>query len=248
MSEVHDRHYSLGGGAGIHSRCATCRFRDWPFCSLLLDETGEAHPALDKTTLQAKARQTVLRPDDRGDRVLVVRRGWAAVQEFLADGRRQILSVLLPGDTLPFSVAAGDRTSFSVMALSPLEYCLFERSALRSHSRTSSAAMETLTGLSFRQIGMLHRRLVDLGRRSAEQRIASFILDVMDRLVPLGEVREGQFPFFVRQQDMADALGLTQVHVSRVVTRLRRNGFIEAVKGGLRVADVSGLRRLAGGA
>jgi CRP-like cAMP-binding protein len=73
----------------------------------------------------------------------------------------------------------------------------------------------------------MNRRLVDIGRRSAIGRVAQLILEIEDRLGERDQVRDGAFHFPMRQEHMADALGLTTVYVNRTLDRLRKEGVID---------------------
>jgi Crp-like helix-turn-helix protein len=78
-----------------------------------------------------------------------------------------------------------------------------------------------------RHCAAMNRRLVDIGRRSAIGRVAQLILEIEDRLGERDQVRDGAFHFPMRQEHMADALGLTTVYVNRTLDRLRKEGVID---------------------
>lgn len=86
--------------------------------------------------------------------------------------------------------------------------------------------------------------LVDLGRRSAEERIAHLVLRIIERLASQTVIREQRYPWPLRQQDIADATGLTPVHVSRTLAELRRSGIIDIERSILTVVDQARLESI----
>ena len=88
-------------------------------------------------------------------------------------------------------------------------------------------------------------RLVDLGTRSAEERVARFLIEIMWRLDKRGYVHNQMFNLPLKQIHLADALGLTQVHINRVLKRLRESGLLEWPRGVMKIADLHGMKQIA---
>ncbi len=89
------------------------------------------------------------------------------------------------------------------------------------------------------------RRLSDLGRRPARERIARLILEIFGQLTARDLVDGHSFTFYPRQQHIADALGLTKVHVSRTLQVLRQEGLLELDRDNATILDIKGLKELA---
>ncbi len=87
------------------------------------------------------------------------------------------------------------------------------------------------------------RRLSDLGRRPARERIARLILEIFGRLTARDMVDGHSFTFYPRHQHIADALGLTKVHVSRTLQALRQEGLLEIGRDSATILDIKGLRK-----
>lgn len=85
------------------------------------------------------------------------------------------------------------------------------------------------------QLNAMEERLIDVGRRSAAPRIASFILRLKRRLVRRGLATESTMPFPLRQSHIADALGLTTVHVNRMLSAFRAEGILTIDQGQLAI-------------
>jgi len=195
----------------------------------------------------APARRVFCRQDEVRDQVPVLCSGWAAAYVNLPNGDRQILSFILPGELVSASLIFNGAQSVWVEAISDVQYRTFSRADL---VRTVTRRPETFTYIS--DVWMEEKRrgdrlVVDLGRRAAEERIASMLLDLTERLRLRGLVQpDGSFEFPLRQHHIADATGLTSVHVSKVLMEFRRRGVFSLSDRVLTVHDEAALKRSAG--
>lgn len=158
---------------------------------------------------------------------VVIESGWAARYRTLEDGRRQIMNFLLPGDLFDlcaFMLTKSDHTVGTITACTvnrvPINEVtrLFER-----HPRLGSALW--MGGLQ--EEAILRERILSLGRRDAEERTAHLLYELWVRLAAVGERNGRSFELPLTQTALADALGLTSVHVSRTLRKLRKRGLIE---------------------
>lgn len=226
--------------------CATCSVRQFGFCDALHGAGGEEAPieVVGMSYEGRRANQILYEPGYDGPDVFVLCHGWAYQFRRLADGRRQILSLLLPGDLFsPRSVLA-DRLGFSVQALTEVRFTRMDRENVRRRVQSESRVLEALAGECADEMRGKDELLLNLGRRSAEERIAYLILRVMERFATRNVVREGRFPWPLRQQHIADFTGLTPVHVSRVMSEFRKAGIIELSKSVLTVLDEARLQAI----
>jgi CRP-like cAMP-binding protein len=97
-----------------------------------------------------------------------------------------------------------------------------------------------------RDEAMVVEHLVNIGRRTALERTAHFFLELAERLRLVGLATEREFPCPLNQYVLADALGLTAIHVNRVLRQLREDGLLTYKAHRVTLLDVSGLKRLAG--
>lgn len=154
--------------------------------------------------------------------------GWACRQRLMPDGRRQIFSLLLPGDSLGF----GDRPSLaSVVALTAMETA--DGAAVLEAARRGSAPglARAIAAASLMEDALLLDHAVRLGRLTAFERVAHFLLELQQRLEVSGLGDRQRFPLPLTQEILADALGLSIVHVNRTLQQLRRAGMIELRSG-----------------
>ncbi len=173
--------------------------------------------------------------------------GWAYRFRQLADGRRQILSFAVPGDLLmpesaffpdyaaPYSIKSLTRVSICIIPLKDM-MALMHRSPEREHQFKSLIAHEA---------AVMRRLIVDLGKRSALGRVSQLILELYHRLASKQLSAKGQFHFPVRQEQLADAVGLTPVYVNRTLDRLRQKNLIAFDRQRMTILDVEELHAIA---
>jgi CRP-like cAMP-binding protein len=171
--------------------------------------------------------------------------GWAAVSSALADGRKQILAFLLPGDIVSTTLLFEPTTHCMVEAITDVEYRTFEREDFERLIFNDPELVRTLSKSWVTEKLTADRLAVDLGRRSAHERIARLIHDLTERLVARGMERGQPMDFPLRQHHIADATGLTPVHVSKVLTEFRRDGLIEIGDRTITILNPPGLHRMA---
>lgn len=228
--------------------CSVCILNDAPDrlvdLDCLLSSKGLVQPG--QRERFAAGRRLICRSDDLQRNIIVVCSGWAAMVATLSDSRRQILSFLLPGDmaTLP---VFDEPPHCLVEAITDVQYYQVPRDELMAVGCRDGAVRSRISELRLREKMRSDHLIVDLGRRSAEERIARLILGLAARLNERAELKttplEMEFP--LRQHHIADATGLTQVHVGKVLSRFRRDGIVLIGGRTLTVTDEPQLRRAA---
>ncbi|MBZ0211220.1 MAG: Crp/Fnr family transcriptional regulator [Hyphomicrobium sp.] len=191
----------------------------------------------------AKTNTVIYRQGEATEDVFVLCQGWAVRLIQLPNGRRQILSVLLPGDLFSATTLFADRLHYSVQAATEVRFSRFARVELNRVMANPDALA---------QLGKVcateHRRMdelaTDLGQRSAEERIAHLIIHLVDRISARAMGSDRSYPFPLRQRHIADITGLTPVHVSRVITQFRRANYFELSKGTLVLRNRVALERI----
>lgn len=227
------------------SGCNHCPLRDKGFCSLLQHSFGTT-PEMRPRESTVRARQHIYRARDQTQDIAIIREGMTLRYVTIADGRRQILSIGMPGEFISASCIVRDAGHFAVQALTPVRLCLFEKKALRQFVHNNANALLAFLDICVVEKERAESQIVDLGRRTSDERIARFLLHMATRSGWNGE-GHFSFPFPIRQQHIADLLGLTQVHVSRVISKFRRSGLIVIGSSTLEIADPYELRLTAGG-
>ena len=196
------------------------------------------------------ARAELVRDGEAAPRPQVLVEGWACRQRLLADGRRQIVVVLLPGDLIGLDLRRRPLPFGSVATLTPALVC--EAGALRERAGARDTPPDRETGLAaaLRQAREMEEiwlvnQVVRLGRQTAYERVAHFLLELRERLAAVDRVQENRFSFPITQEVLADALGLSVVHMNRTMQQLRRDGLIEQRATAITLRDVPALVSIA---
>lgn len=193
------------------------------------------------------ARRIICRGQDLDDNVPVICSGWAAAIVMLSDGSRQIVSFLLPGDMISTTMLFESRPNCLVEAITEVGFRTFNRTDLKALIYKKPELLDTFFKTWVDEKARADQLIVDLGRRTADERIARLILGIADRLAERNMVRDNptEFEFPLRQHHIADATGLTPVHVSKVLTEFRRNGLINISERSVSILDPEGFSRVA---
>lgn len=231
--------------------CSACPAFDLNICQAISEAAWAfSRPKphdITQSEFAVPARRIICREQDLQDAVPIICSGWAASAIMLSDGSRQILSFLLPGDIVSTSLLFEARPNCFVEAVTDVRYRTFKRSELKDILFRHSDLMEKLSRAWIEEKTRADQLIVDLGRRTADERIARLILNLVDRLVKRnmvhGDPLELEFP--LRQHHIADATGLTPVHVSKVLSEFRRSGLIKISERSLTILDPVGFRRIA---
>ncbi|WP_050886427.1 Crp/Fnr family transcriptional regulator [Bradyrhizobium sp. STM 3843] len=191
-----------------------------------------------------------IRPRSKsGDELLVLCSGWAFRHVQLSNGGRQILKFLFPGDVVfsetLLSQAEASNPSYSAKALTDIQLCSFSAGALREKCRSYEIAAQALLQMLTEDVRTAYELVTVLGQHAAEGRIAHLLLSLMRRVSQQALAVDRRYPFPLRQQHVADAVGLTPVHVSRVLTSFRDRGLLTLGDGMLVFHDLAQLDRIA---
>lgn len=233
------------------SPCVACPNSNFGFCGAVLKDAEKADSALCEGSnwqhhLFIPAGKLVLTPNQSLPDVYVLCNGWGIRFLQLPNGRRQIVSFLLPGDLFSASTVFEARFHFSVEALTAIQVSAMKRKEVQSRAASNTAVVMAAADFCCAQMEAADKMMAALGHKSADERIAYLFLHLMKRISALNVIREERYPFPLRQQHIADAVGLTAVHVSRVLGAFRERGIAELSNGILQVFNLPELQRLGG--
>ena len=175
--------------------------------------------------------------------VVTIETGWACVQRHLADGRRQVTHVLLPGDMVGLVREDPRDRAQEVRAITPVTANSAPLQRLDTLFESRPRVASAVFWMSLWEQSFLADRLTDIGRRSAFDRMAHFMLDIYQRLSFLDPNVRSEIDWPLTQETLADALGLSTVHVNRTLRALRDKGYVSITRGKLRIPDVEALCR-----
>lgn len=191
------------------------------------------------------ANTDIVREGDVADHSCLILEGWTVRAKTLADGRRQITAFHIPGDFVDLHSFLLKPMDHTITALTPCKMALTPHSALKKITE-EHPHLTRMLWLSTLIDTAIHREwLVALGRLSAAGHLAHLLCELYLRLEVVGLAKDYKFDFPVTQTVLADALGLSTVHVNRVVQELRREGFVAWRGTHVTIKDWDALARLA---
>ena len=229
--------------AGIENgqSCADCSVRPFSICASL-NKTEMLQFEHFSRHIRFAACETVFAEEEITVSFYNVLDGVMRLYKLLPDGRRQIVGFALPGDFLGMTVSG--RNSFSADAISEVEVCRFAKASFQRFAEDKPHLLRRINELAIRELAQAREHMVLLGRRSAEEKVATFLVSWRARLVRQNGT-SATLPLPMSRQDIADYLGLTIETVSRTFTKLERDGVIEIISGGVRLLDPARAEALA---
>jgi CRP-like cAMP-binding protein len=192
---------------------------------------------------------TLIHEGESDTRLYTLRKGWGYRFKTLSDGRRQILNFLLAGDFIGVQQKMSDAAAHGVVMLTDAQLCVFDRNALWELHRREPSMGFNITWLTAHEESLVDDNLLSIGRRSAEERVATMLILLYKRADAVREV--GVDPaapgvhFPLTQQHIADALGLSLAHTNKTLRKLQRRGMYRIDDGRLHLLDPKALTRLA---
>jgi len=226
--------------------CRHCPLRSLPLFSDAAPKDRDLIATLRRPQRREAAGSTLIAEGSPASGMYTLFAGWAFRYKTLADGRRQILNFLLPGDFIGLQQRMDDQTTHGVEALTDVWLCPFGRDMIWQLHRESPRLGYDVTWLCATEEGLVDDHLLSIGRRTAEERLAALLLWLYERASALRPGLHGSaVPFPLTQRHLADALGLSLPHVQRSLRRLQERGWHRIEKRQLRILDADALARLA---
>lgn len=232
--------YDAVGMDGPASGCGACAVRSRAICCSL-DRTGLEDLHRLGRRVHVRRGQTLLWESDESILVGNVLEGMLKLSTMTSDGREQIVGIVFPSDFIgrPF----GKDSHQTVTALTDASVCVFRRGAFDAFAEEHPGIQQALLRRTLDELDRARRWMLLLGRMTATERVASLLVEMVERL---GGARGEEILLPLSRQQMGDLLGLAIETVSRAMTRFREAGVID-LPGGRRlvVRDPVKLLRLA---
>lgn len=175
--------------------------------------------------------------------VHLILEGWAARYKVLRDGSRRITAFLIPGDFCDLHITTLDAMDHGIVALTDCRVAYIEQAAIDEITRSTPILTRALWRATLVDEAVLRQWLVNAGRRNAFDAVAHLLCELHLRMKLVGLAEGDKLELPVTQEELADATGMTPVHINRTLQRLRKDGLIELGSGTLYVPDVRALRR-----
>jgi CRP-like cAMP-binding protein len=201
---------------------------------------------LQRNPLNVRRGQQLTREGQTGHKAFVLQDGWACSFKTLPDGGRQIISFPIAGDIVGLRSVLLRTADHSFSALTDAVVNAVDgKHVMRCVTEYPRLGAALLWAAS-RDEAMVVEHLVNIGRRSALERTAHFFMELAERLSLVGLATEAEFRCPLSQFVLADALGLTSIHVNRTLRQLRERKLLTVRRGVVTIHDLAGLRELAG--
>jgi CRP-like cAMP-binding protein len=201
--------------------------------------------AIGRNVREFAARRDMVREGERPRAVCVMLEGWAYCYKTLRDGRRQIVGLLVPGDVSELNIFMVKEMDHSVGAITGVVAAELGRDELERLTEEHPHVTQALWWNELVTVSTQREWTLNVGQRTAYERIAHLMCEMFLRLGIVGLTQEGSCDFPITQADIGDATGLTPVHVNRMLKELRGDGLIDLRGRRLTILDFSGLRRAA---
>ena len=177
--------------------------------------------------------------------LFIIMEGNAIRYRILHDGRRQIVNIVLPGDIVGALGYFMESSLYSTKALTEVVVATIPFARLNALNETHPRLITKIFWWFSCESTIYAEHLVDLGRRSALERVAHFLLELLTRLQSVGLADDQSFKIPLTQELIADALGLSIPHVNRVLRRLREDNLVVVEDQRVTVKDHEALSELA---
>jgi CRP-like cAMP-binding protein len=201
---------------------------------------------LQSNPLHIKSGTELVHEGQAGHKAFIVHSGWARCYKHLPEGGRQIISFPLPGDVVGLGSILSPTSDQSCSVLTDAVVSSVDAKNMVGLFDKFPRLAAAILWAASRDGAKIIDRLVDVGRRSAVERVAHFVLELGERLQLVGLASEDEYECPLTQYDLADALGLSPIHVNRVLRRLREQELLTMKSRRVIVHNRARLKKLAG--
>lgn len=213
----------------------------------LAELSAEERHALENLPMSVRtipARQDIVRVGDRPSHCCLVLAGFAFRYKLISDGRRQILNVHVPGDIPDLQSLHLPVLDHNLAALTPLTAGFIHHDAVHEVNARFPRIVGALWRDTLVDAAILRERIVSIGQRDGLTRTAHFLCEIFMRLAAVDLASGGAAAMPITQVEIADALGLSPVHLNRMVRELREQRLITLDGQRLEILDWDALARL----
>ena len=212
----------------------------------LSDESVLALEAATNHTHDYAPRIDLIREGDKPGPVIVILEGWAFRYKVLPSGTRQIMAFMMPGDACDLNIGMLAEMDHSIQTVTRAKVAKIEGRDMDELMGAHPLIARAMYVAQLVDEGTLRAWIVSLGRRSAVERVAHLLLELYIRGVRIGIALGDEMELPLSQAVLADAMGMTPVHINRTLQDLRRSAAIELRRGVLRIAQPSVLTQISG--
>lgn len=210
---------------------------------------GSDRKAIEEATRFAtgyRAKVDMIREGDQPGPVFVMLEGWACRYKVLPNGSRQIVGLLMPGDSCDLHIALLAEMDHSIQTITPAVVAKIDRHAMDTLLARHPAVAKAMYVSQLVDEGTMRAWITSIGRRDSVARVAHLMCELYIRAGNVGLKVEPTFALPLSQVLLSDSLGMTPVHLNRVLKTIRLTGAMTISRGQVVIADPHLLGRLAG--
>lgn len=215
----------------------------------MADLTAADVAALQVVTAQPRryaARKDLIREGDEPGPMFIVLEGWICRYKILPNGSRQIMAFLMPGDACDLHIRLLAEMDHSIQAITPASVATVTRTEMQTMMHEHPNIAKAMYTAQLVDEGVMRAWIVSMGRRSSIERVAHLICELYLRARTIGLTHDGDFALPLSQLVLADALGMTAVHINRVLKELRLSGAMALGRGKVSILNAGKLAEVAG--
>ena len=191
------------------------------------------------------ARKVIVQEGDKPRGAHVIIKGFACRYKILADGGRQIMDFLIPGDLCDGHLFVLQAMDHSIGTLSACEIAHIDYKTLLTITQKHPRITRALWWATLIDEAILREWVANVGRRPADRRVAHLLSELFVRLRAVREAKTNGFDLPVSQIDLADATALSTVHINRILQKLREKRMLTVERKTIHVKDAAGLMEFA---
>jgi CRP-like cAMP-binding protein len=195
---------------------------------------------------QFAARHDLIREGDRPGPVFIMLEGWACRYKVLPSGARQVLAFLMPGDACDLHIGLLAEMDHSIQTITPARVATIERVDMDALMERRPGIARAMYISQLIDEGTMRAWITSMGRRTSTERVAHLMCELYLRARNIGLTAEDSLSLPLSQILLADALGMTAVHINRVLKELRLQGAMALRRGSLDIIDPDMIVRIAG--
>ena len=228
------------------TRCENCPLRKQPLFTSFSADDVRFMQRFKVGEMSIDAGTPLLLEGSSSAQLFTVLSGMGLRYKTLENGRRQVINLIYPGDFLGLQAAIMQEMQHTVEATTEMTLCVFDRSAFWDFFSSHPTRAFDVTWLAAVEEHFLGATLATVGQRDALSAIAWAVVTIFERAQLVGLADGFTVPFPFRQQDLADALGLSLVHTNKTFAKLRERQLVSWQDGTLKLNDIRELRNIAG--
>lgn len=209
------------------------------------DKDLQALAALPFTLRYVRENEPVLRDGETPSECGLIADGFCYRSKTIADGKRQILSIHVPGDLPNLQNLHYATMDHDLVALSDCTLAFIGRKALRDLISERPSVGDLFWRDTLVDAAISREWIVNVGQRSTYNRLAHLIVELRERLRLVGRVIDNTFAIPLTQEQLGEAMGVTSVHTNRILRDLRVDGVLELQRGTVKILNEDKLQELA---